>query len=157
MVVVLKYKSQKAVVKRDSVAWSRFECFTMTSTHRNQIFDRLKLVLADGAKIGQHLVVGNNSIQKLLERDACSLIYICRDTPPGLHNFVVEAARIRKVPLLMIPKGSALLATALGMKRASCMALPTSEELTSSDTSPSLLSLLDGMRDLVTPPPTRTI
>lgn len=65
---------------------------------------------------------GTNCAMKALERDSCRLVVVCRDAPDVLHNHVVEAAHMRGVPVVVLPKSSLVLSKPLGVKRISCIA-----------------------------------
>mmetsp|Transcript_15675 Transcript_15675/g.15805 ORF Transcript_15675/g.15805 Transcript_15675/m.15805 type:complete len:214 (+) Transcript_15675:73-714(+) len=139
--------------KRESLAWSRHGLYTTTIEERDNTLRRIESLIQAGGKLGVHFIVGCNSIQKLMEKGCVSMIFICRDTPQEPYNFLVESAKVRKIPSYVLPKSANILARTVGLKKASCLALPTSEAIEKHHSSSScyplmLLSMLDGIRDL---------
>jgi ribosomal protein L7Ae-like RNA K-turn-binding protein len=83
-----------------------------------------------GAKVGRDIIVGPNSVSRLLEKNLAAVIAICRDSNHNLTDHIVEAAIIKHVPIIILPKSIEELASILKLKRISCFAVSIEPKMT---------------------------
>ena len=81
-----------------------------------------------GGKVGREIIAGANSVIRLVEKGAAAVICICRDSNHSLTDHIVEAARLRHVPIVILPKSAQELAAILRIKRISCFAISLQHE-----------------------------
>ena len=123
----------KATPARSNVSWSRMGIRVVNSESKSGVIKRLENSLSKRARVGQEFIVGFNSLMKKLENiteSSCetgdkgvALVCICRDSPAALHNRVVEAANIRKIPVVILSSFTAQLSLCFKLKRANCFAV----------------------------------
>lgn len=118
-------KSRKSltVIKRSPVSWIRFNLKVVPSETKDAIFKKISRSILHGAKVGKEIIVGANSICRLFESGKVAIVAVCRDSNHCLTDHVIEAARIRRVPIVILPKAALELALLLRLKRISCFAL----------------------------------
>ena len=154
--VILSYsdKKNKSIKKRDSNAFCRHDLKTVSVTKRDNILKKLKVVLSVGAKIGKHIIVGFNTVQKSLEKSAAAVVCFPRDSPNDFQEAIIESAKVRGVPIVVLPSTGSQLAKVFSLKKVSCFIIPTQAQLNSvpSDNLSNceedlLLSTLDGFRE----------
>ena len=104
-----------------------FQNRVLSSEVKQIVLNKVKICVSNGVKIGnQHqysIIVGPNSVMKLVEHNLAAVIVICRDSDASLHNHLIEAARIRHIPLVILPSCAQQLGHLLNVKRISCFAL----------------------------------
>lgn len=94
--------------------------------------------LADECRV-RALVAGFNGAMKLLEVDECAAIVISRECVPALYTHIAEAAALRHLPIVFIPRPAADLARELRLPKASIVALVRPSALsTGTDTGPDM-------------------
>ena len=123
-------KSRKSltVIKRSPVSWVRFNLKVVPSETKDAIFKKISRSILHGAKVGKEIIVGANSICRLFESGRVAIVAVCRDSNHCLTDHVIEAARIRRVPIVILPKAALELALLLRLKRISCFALCSHSE-----------------------------
>jgi ribosomal protein L7Ae-like RNA K-turn-binding protein len=91
---------------------------------KDSLISRLRTLSKD--TIRSNISIGHNSSLKCLEKQNASIVCLCKDTPKNLFETIVDVCILRKVPVLVLPNASTKeLATAFGLKRASCFTLHT--------------------------------
>lgn len=123
-----KPRKSLTVVKRSPVSWIRFNLKVIPSETKDAIFKKISRSILNGAKVGKEIIVGANSICRLFESGRVAIVAVCRDSNHVLTDHVIEAARIRHVPIVILPKAAAELASLLQLKRISCFALCNQSE-----------------------------
>ena len=123
-----KPRKSLTVVKRSPVSWIRFNLKVIPSETKDVVFKKISRSILNGAKVGKEIIVGANSICRLFEIGRVAIVAVCRDSNHVLTDHVIEAARIRHVPIVILPKASAELASLLQLKRISCFALCNQSE-----------------------------
>lgn len=123
-----KPRKSLTVVKRSPVSWIRFNLKVIQSETKDAIFKKISRSILNGAKVGKEIIVGANSICRLFESGRVAIVAVCRDSNHVLTDHVIEAARIRHVPIVILPKAAAELASLLQLKRISCFALCNQSE-----------------------------
>lgn len=123
-------KSRKSltVIKRSPVSWIRLNLKVVSSETKDAIFKKISRSILHGAKVGREIIVGANSICRLFESGRVAIVAVCRDSNHCLTDHVIEAARIRRVPIVILPKAALELALLLRLKRISCFALCSHSE-----------------------------
>ena len=119
-------RSSKDVLKsssRSGAKWLKYNYKVISSDSKDDIMKSLSLCLIRGARIGKQIFAGSNTISKLLETSRAGVIVICRDSNHVLHDHLVDAARLKQVPIIIFPKSSEELAKMFKFKRISCFAL----------------------------------
>jgi hypothetical protein len=118
-----KQRKSLLALKRSPVAWIRFNLKVIPSESKNAIFQKITRAMNTGAKVGIDFIVGANSISRFLERDFIAAITVCRDSNHILTDHIIEAARIRRVPIVILPRSVKELASLLQLKSISCLAI----------------------------------
>jgi hypothetical protein len=118
-------KQRKSLLawKRSPVAWTRFNLNVVPAESKNVIFQKITRAINTGAKVGIDFIVGANSISRFLERDFIAAIAVCRDSNHILTDHIIEAARIRRVPIVILPRSVHELASLLQLKSISCLGI----------------------------------
>ena len=102
-----KPRKSLTVVKRSPVSWIRFNLKVIPSETKEIVFKKISRSILNGAKVGKEIIVGANSICRLFEIGRVAIVAVCRDSNHVLTDHVIEAARIRHVPIVILPKASA--------------------------------------------------
>jgi ribosomal protein L30E len=118
-----KQRKSLLALKRSPVAWIRFNLKVIPSESKNVIFQKITRAMNTGAKVGIDFIVGANSITRFLERDFIAAIAVCRDSNHILTDHIIEAARLRRVPIVILPRSVQELASLLQLKSISCLAI----------------------------------
>ena len=118
-----KPRKSLLTVKRSPIAWARFSLKVIPSESKDVILSKISRIVQLGAKVGREIVAGSNSIVRLIENGTAAVICICRDSNHSLTDHIVEAARLRHVPIVILPKSAHELASVLHIKRVSCFAI----------------------------------
>lgn len=118
-----KQRKSLLAVKRSPVAWIRFNLKVIPSESKDVIFQKITRAINVGAKVGIDFIVGGNSVSRFLERDFLAAIAVCRDSNHILTDHIIEAARIRRVPIVILPRSVQELASLLQLKSISCLAI----------------------------------
>lgn len=103
-----------------------FKNRVMSSEVKQLVLNKVKICVSNGVKIGNQpysIIVGPNSVMKLVEQNHAAIIVICRDSDVVLHHHLIEAARIRHIPVVILPSCAQQLGQLLNVKRISCFAL----------------------------------
>ena len=103
-----------------------FKNRVMSSEVKQLVINKMKMCVSNGVKVGNQqysVIVGPNSVMKLIEHNHAAVIVVCRDSDPVLHNHLTEAARIRHIPVMILPSCAQQLGQLLRVKRISCFAL----------------------------------
>ena len=116
-------KKSLLTVKRSPIAWNRFNLKVISSESKDQLFLKITKAINTGAILGRDIIAGANSVTRLLERNRAAVIAVCRDSNHTITDHIIEAARLRKVPAVFLPKCVQELATLLNLKRISCFAI----------------------------------
>jgi ribosomal protein L7Ae-like RNA K-turn-binding protein len=74
-------------------------------------------------------VYGTNDVMKLLERGTCGAVVVCKGCPAPLYKYIIEAARLRGAPILLVPRGSASLSRVFGMRQVSAIGVVQSSAI----------------------------
>ena len=109
-------RTQKTVVKNR----------VMSSEVKLLVLNKVKICVSNGVKVGNQpysIIVGPNSVMKLVEHNHAAIIVFCRDSDAVLHHHLIEAARIRHIPVIILPSCAQQLGQLLKVKRISCFAL----------------------------------
>jgi ribosomal protein L7Ae-like RNA K-turn-binding protein len=109
--------------KRSLNSVTRLELEPVRAEIKDGIIDKLRALQAMGA-VRDHFLVGSNSVAKALETSNVSVLVVCKDSPACLTNHLVESARWRKVPIVVVHKFVMELRSCLKLKSASCFAIP---------------------------------
>ena len=91
-------------VKRSPIAWCRFNMRVASAETKDMLFLKIAKSLDTGAKLGKDIFVGSNSVARLLERNHAAVIAVCRDSNHNLTDHIIEAAKLKSVPVLVLPK-----------------------------------------------------
>ena len=70
---------------------------------------------------------------RLIEKNRAAVVAVCRDSNHNLTDHIIEASRLRNIPIVILPKSAVELASLLRIKRVSCFAVSKEldpEELT---------------------------
>lgn len=118
-----KPRKSLLTLKRSPIAWARFSLKVIPSESKDVILSKISRVAELGAKVGREIVAGSNSVVRLIENGTAAVICICRDSNHSLTDHIVEAARLRHVPIVILPKSAQELASVLHIKRISCFAI----------------------------------
>ena len=118
-----KPRKSLLTVKRSPVAWNRLNLKVVSSESKDLLFVKIAKALNTGAILGRDIIAGANSVTRLLENDRAAVIAVCRDSSHSITNHVVEAAKLRKIPIVILPRCVQDLATLLNLKRISCFAI----------------------------------
>lgn len=118
-----KQRKSLLAVKRSPVAWIRFNLKVIPSESKDIIFQKISRAIGTGAKVGSDIIVGANSISRYLERNVIAAVAVCRDSNHILTDHIIEAARLRRVPIVILPKSVQELASLLRLKSISCLAI----------------------------------
>lgn len=110
-------------IKRSCVVWNRFNLKVASSESKEKIFAKIVHAVDTGAKLGRDLIIGSNSISRLIERNHAAVIAICRDSNHTVTDHIVEAARLKHIPVIILPKCIDELASLLKLKRVNCFAI----------------------------------
>jgi ribosomal protein L7Ae-like RNA K-turn-binding protein len=110
-------------IKRSCIVWNRFNLKVISSESKEKIFIKIIHAIKSGAKLGRDLIVGSNSISRLIERNHAAVIAICRDSNHTVTDHIVEAARLKHVSVIILPKCVDELAFLLSLKRVNCFAI----------------------------------
>jgi ribosomal protein L7Ae-like RNA K-turn-binding protein len=110
-------------IKRSCIVWNRFNLKVISSESKEKIFMKITLAVKAGAKLGRDLIVGSNSISRLIERNHAAVIAICRDSNHTVTDHIVEAARLKHIPVIILPKCIEELALLLSLNRVNCFAI----------------------------------
>ena len=117
---------------------------TSASELKDEFLEKLTKCKAVGCVLGKHFVAGSNDISKKLESHAptsstsssnsfrkaspvLNCIVLSKDSPSVLHNYIVHAAKVRQVPIIVFSRLSHPLAKILNINTVSCWALLTNE------------------------------
>ena len=103
-----------------------FQNRVLCSEVKQMVLNKVKICVSNGVKVGNQqysIIVGPNSVMKLVENNNAAVIVICRDSDAVLHNHLIEAARIRHIPVVILPSCAQQLGHMLNVKRISCFAL----------------------------------
>lgn len=156
----------KKAKKRLSTNLIRYNYNVVSDENFQLLTNKLQSALDFGAKRGEHIVVGVNSISKALERQKISVIVVCNEAPKELLNHIIDGARLYDIPLVCLVKASSILCPLLKVRSLSCFALttpaclmtPVTEHEPSTDSTvdggestadDSLVAGLDGLRDFL--------
>ena len=115
------------------------------------LISRLLELKTVGLQVGVDLLVGVNSVTRLLEQTRMNslsrntsltatttaiynntgiVVCLARDVQPAnLHRHIIDICKIRKVPLVIIPRLSQDLVNALNIRSATCFAVLSSDNL----------------------------
>ena len=118
-----KAKKSLLTAKRSPVAWNRLNLKVISSESKDILFGKIAKAVNTGAILGRDIIAGANSVTRLLERDRAAVIAVCRDSSHSITDHIVEAAKLRKVPIVILPRCVQELATLLNLKRISCFAI----------------------------------
>lgn len=128
-----KPRKSLLAVKRSPIAWNRFNLKVISAESKDIIFVKISKALSTGATIGRDIFVGANSVTRLLEKNRAAVVAVCRDSNHNLTDHIIEAARLRNVPIVILPKSSQELASLLKIKRVSCFAISIELDAESSE------------------------
>ena len=119
-------KTDKKGVKK--TLWQKLKGHTAENNNecaKRRLFYLLNNALQGGAKLGQHVHVGTNSVLKSIKNQQASVVCVSRDSPKALFNCVIEACALSAVPVIALPSTSAIeMASTFSLKKASVFALP---------------------------------
>ena len=90
---------------------------------KDMLFLKIAKSLDTGAKLGKDIFVGSNSVARLLERNHAAVIAVCRDSNHNLTDHIIEAAKLKSVPVLILPKCIDELVSLLKLKSVSCFGI----------------------------------
>lgn len=111
---------------------------------KDVVMAKLKVSTAAGAKMGNEIVVGFNSIIKLIEKDNAAVVCIAKDAHINITNCLIEACDAGNVPFVILPNISEPMKSIFNIKSVTCFALkktfdnsgkPVKEVQVSNDTS----------------------
>lgn len=92
---------------------------------KRKLFYLLTNALQGGAKVGQHVLVGTNTVLKSIRERQASVVCVSRDSPKSLFNCVIEACALTATPVVALPSTSAVeMASTFLLKKATIFALP---------------------------------
>ena len=69
------------------------------------------------------LLIGSNSVMKLLTTNTCEAILVCKESPHVLLKDCLVAAVLRKTPIVFVSNAMKELCALLGLKRVSCIGI----------------------------------
>lgn len=118
-------KDQPTNISASTCSWTRLGVRVSSADNKDVFLDHLRHALDAGCRLGVDFFAGTNDAAKLLEARNAAVLCVARDAPSGLHNHLVDAAHLLRVPVVVLPKLTLPLAATLGIKRASCFAVPT--------------------------------
>jgi ribosomal protein L7Ae-like RNA K-turn-binding protein len=142
------------VQQREKSAWRRLGTPCLEAGFKGAVYAAVTSVLEAESSTGcslPHLRMGPNSVMKLIEKGICRSVVVCRDSPPALHDHLIEAAYLRQLPIVMVPKAVAELSAIFGVKSISCFAVACFSEGTALDvdTTDTVPVALDRLHDLL--------
>mmetsp|Transcript_2993 Transcript_2993/g.4635 ORF Transcript_2993/g.4635 Transcript_2993/m.4635 type:complete len:239 (+) Transcript_2993:62-778(+) len=134
-----KTTNKKAVVHSSSSTTSKLTKDRLNFVNKDEkskIVSKITRCVEQGAKLGINMVIGFNSVLRLLEensrqefileqtsrKSANLIICVSRDGDPTIVNQLVHCAAINAVPCLAIPKLSFALKLIFKVKSVSCIA-----------------------------------
>lgn len=110
--------------------WKRKHLQSVGGDEKEQVIKKIRTSVTAGAKVGREIVVGFNSVMRLIERDEVAVVCVAQDGHPTLLKSMVEAAKAKQIATVTIPKLSQSARKELSLKSASCFAV---RETVSSD------------------------
>ena len=114
----------KSTDTSSTCSWTRLGVRVSSAESKELFLTHLRHSLLSGCQLGRDFVAGTNGVSKLLELRNAAVLCVARDAPPCLHNHLVDAAHLRGVPVVVLPKLMLPLGAALGIKRAAAFAVP---------------------------------
>ncbi len=93
------------------------------SDSKDMLLLKIQTCINNGAKIGKEIIVGFNSVNKLIESENCEVICIAKDTNPNILNCVIEVCTVRNIPFVILPNLSEPLTQLFKIKSVTCFAL----------------------------------
>lgn len=130
----------------------------LSDSSRDELLQAIaRLLHMVGGRRSRFLRLGFNGVMRALERGRCEAIVLSREAPAVLADPLREAARLRRVPLVTIPKASAELSKLLSVRSVVVVATVTqvSEETEGAEGAASvaeedaMLATMDHLRDLI--------
>lgn len=117
-------KSGKTIKK---TLWQKLKGLSVDNNNdgaKRKLFYLLSNSIQGGAKVGQHVLVGMNTVLKGIKNNQISIVCVCRDSPKSFFNCLVEACALNSIPIVALPSASSVeLANIFSLKRASVFAL----------------------------------
>lgn len=139
---------KKGVVNKRAKITVVHKVKTSGTTEKDQCLLHMQKAVSCGLLKGRDILLGFNSVMKLVESGRANAIVSFRDTPPCIFNALSEIARHRSIPLIAFGRISSEFASALGIKKVSCVGIPFASHEHDGD-SLELGIALDQLRDYV--------
>jgi hypothetical protein len=95
-------------------------------TIRENVVEKIQNVLQRNAgKLGVHLLVGFNSIQRVIECQPrhLSVLVLAKDTKDDLLRIIITSATQQRIPFVVLPSFSYMLKDACRLKKVFCLAV----------------------------------
>lgn len=113
---------KKAAVANVS-KWKRTHLNAVSPEEKQDIEAKVKAALAARAKIGADVVVGFNSVMRLIQSDQAAVVCVAQDGHQAMLKVLVESTQVRAVPTVTIPKLNQSMRSVFGLRSASCFAV----------------------------------
>lgn len=113
---------KKAAVANVS-KWKRTHLNAVSPEEKLDIEAKVKAALAARAKIGADVVVGFNSVMRLIQTDQAAVVCVAQDGHQAMLKVLVESTQVKAVPTVTIPKLNQSMRSVFGLRSASCFAV----------------------------------
>lgn len=144
---------KKAIAETNS-HWKRKNLNTISLDEKELLVKKISALINVGAKVGRDLIVGFNSVMKLIESGQAEIVCIALDGNALMLKHLVEAAKTKSVVTVSVPKLSQSIRSELKLKSALCFAIKREnseatdeEEEERSETE--VAALLDDLREFL--------
>jgi ribosomal protein L7Ae-like RNA K-turn-binding protein len=118
---------KKAAAESNS-QWKRKHLQSVAAEEKEQVVKKIRTCIGAGAKVGRDIVVGFNSVMRLIERDDAEVVCVAQDGHPTLLKSMVEAAKAKQIGTVTVPKLNQSVRKELSLKSASCFALRKTQQ-----------------------------
>jgi ribosomal protein L7Ae-like RNA K-turn-binding protein len=117
-------RQSRSVLKRQSLV-QRLGTVCVSAGTKEEIFQTLRylLTLLPPAERKQYIHLGSNNVMKSLERNRCAGVIVCRDAPSILSIHIIEAASLKGIPIVLLPRATADVASLFSIKSASVIGI----------------------------------
>ena len=126
---------------------SSLPCLDSDSDKEELMLTLTKLIQLIDKTRPRFLRLGFNGVMRALERGVCEAVVVCAETPITMAEPLRQAALLRHIPVVFVPKVSEELSGLLSVRRV--VALGTIRQQDPEADLDAVVAALDNMRDLV--------
>jgi ribosomal protein L7Ae-like RNA K-turn-binding protein len=135
---------KKALADTNS-KWKRKHLNTIDGDEKEEAVKKVKTAADSGAKLGRDIIIGFNSVMRVIEAGDAEIVCVGHDGPAAMLKCLVEAAKAKSVVTVAVPKLNHSIRNILSLKSVSCFALKKAQASHEGVNSEEATELLDAI------------